>query len=179
MFCNFLLQTGECVKWHDGPAGYCAGQATLWWECHCRILLNDVLWQLGQNEGEKRGYTCGGGESLRYRIFCASQLALAYGMGIQTVRHSQEQKTSLRHHVVTSSTSVGVFKRKHLNSWMCKSGWIVEISVLRRGHCLRTCLLGKALRVYSLGIKGTFNASSGWSATFKCGKDVSFSKALC
>jgi len=42
--------------------------------------------------------TCGGGKSLRYRmqsIFCVSQLALAYGMGIQTVRHSQEQKTSL------------------------------------------------------------------------------------
>jgi len=30
MFCNFLLQTGESVKWHHGPAGYCPGQATLW-----------------------------------------------------------------------------------------------------------------------------------------------------
>jgi len=70
---------------------------------------------------KKEACTCGGGKSLRYRmqsIFCASQLALAYGMGIQTVRHSQEQKTSLRECVVSSSTSISVFKRKNLNSWM-------------------------------------------------------------
>lgn len=36
----FVLQTGGRVSWHQGSAGYCAGQAEFWRECRYRILLN-------------------------------------------------------------------------------------------------------------------------------------------